>query len=207
MIRRPRERRDSNEREEGAQGSDRRGASEELDGAGLSDPQKPVQRHQDCKAGNLVVIGDKRAYIKNIRTGEVTELRRERKAWMLDMWMKAPAGFPRAFPQGVSLRQGDVFIPSSVRPLLGLDDDEEIEERDKEKAEWKKKRRSEAEGRQERTTKEGGCEKRIPRNTRGRAETRAESQCTSALPVGHRRQPSRNAARRTFRLGIGAHGA
>ena len=50
------------------------------------------------------------------------------------------------FSQGVSLQDDDAFIPSSVRPLLGLDD-EEIDERDKEKADWKEQRRQEAEGR------------------------------------------------------------
>ena len=46
-------------------------------------------------AGNVVNMGKDSACIINQRTREVTPLRRERNVWILDMWIKKPAGFPR----------------------------------------------------------------------------------------------------------------
>ena len=48
-----------------------------------------------AKAGNLVVVGDDKAFLMNIKTKEVTKLRKEGKSWMLDLWLRAPAGSPR----------------------------------------------------------------------------------------------------------------
>ena len=47
------------------------------------------------EAGNIVKIMKNRAVIINRKTKQVTTLRRERKVWMLDMWLWRPAGFRR----------------------------------------------------------------------------------------------------------------
>ena len=53
------------------------------------------------KAGNVVLLDERRPRIINTRTGEVTALRRERNVFMVDMWVWKPgpdesrAGFPR----------------------------------------------------------------------------------------------------------------
>ena len=43
------------------------------------------------KAGNQVYLGEDQAFVKNIKTGQITNLRRERNVWMLDLWVKRPA--------------------------------------------------------------------------------------------------------------------
>ena len=43
------------------------------------------------KAGNLVYLGEDKAFVKNNKTGQITNLRRERNVWMLDLWVKRPA--------------------------------------------------------------------------------------------------------------------
>ena len=78
-----------------------KGVTEEGQSRSLTGHVCPIRRNlfsgtKMAKAGNLVVIGDKRSYLKNLKTGEVTELRREGKAWMLDLWIKVPADFRRA---------------------------------------------------------------------------------------------------------------
>ena len=40
------------------------------------------------KAGNQ---GEEKAFVKNNKTGQITNLRRERNVWMLDLWVKRPA--------------------------------------------------------------------------------------------------------------------
>ena len=44
------------------------------------------------KAGNQVNLGEDKAFVKNNKTGQITNLRRERNVWMLDLWVKRPAG-------------------------------------------------------------------------------------------------------------------
>ena len=51
--------------------------------------------------GNDVVVGARRAYIKNLKTGHVTNLRRQGNVWMLDMWLKAP---PNKLSEGFTRR-------------------------------------------------------------------------------------------------------
>ena len=69
----------------------------------------PIRRNlfsavEIAEAGNDIVIGPKRAYITNHKTGKVTNLRRDRRVWVLDMWMRRPkrptaeAGFQRPAP-------------------------------------------------------------------------------------------------------------
>ena len=43
------------------------------------------------KAGNQVYLGEDKAFAKNNKTGQITNLRRERNVWMLDLWVKRPA--------------------------------------------------------------------------------------------------------------------
>ena len=43
------------------------------------------------KAGNQVYLGEDKAFVKNNKTGQITNLRRERNVWMLDLWVKRPA--------------------------------------------------------------------------------------------------------------------
>ena len=40
-----------------------------------------------CQAGNIVHLPEKNPYIHNIRTGQVTAIRRERNTCVLDMWI------------------------------------------------------------------------------------------------------------------------
>ena len=47
------------------------------------------------KAGNQVYLGEDTAFVKNNKTGQTTNLRRERNVWMLDLWVKKPADAPR----------------------------------------------------------------------------------------------------------------
>ena len=42
------------------------------------------------KAGNQVYLGEDKAFVKNNKTGQITNLRRERNVWMLDLWVKGP---------------------------------------------------------------------------------------------------------------------
>ena len=50
-------------------------------------------------AGNRVEVGAKSASIRNLKSGEISHLRREGNVWMLDLWLKTPAtdesGFTR----------------------------------------------------------------------------------------------------------------
>ena len=43
------------------------------------------------KAGNQVHLGEDKAFVKNNKTAQITNLRRERNMWMLDLWAKRPA--------------------------------------------------------------------------------------------------------------------
>ena len=43
------------------------------------------------KDGNQVYLGEEKAFVKNDKTGQITNLRRERNVWMLDLWVKRPA--------------------------------------------------------------------------------------------------------------------
>ena len=43
------------------------------------------------KAGNQVHLGEDNAFVKNNKTGQITNLRRERNVWTLDLWVKRPA--------------------------------------------------------------------------------------------------------------------
>ena len=43
------------------------------------------------KAGNQVSLGEDKAFVKNNKTGQITNLRRERNVWMPDLWVKRPA--------------------------------------------------------------------------------------------------------------------
>ena len=43
------------------------------------------------KARNQVYLGEDKAFFKNNKTGQITNLRRERNVWMLDLWVKRPA--------------------------------------------------------------------------------------------------------------------
>ena len=43
------------------------------------------------KAGNQVHLGEEKAFVKNNKTGQITNLRRERDVWMLGLWVKRPA--------------------------------------------------------------------------------------------------------------------
>ena len=43
------------------------------------------------KAGNQVYLGEDKAFVKNDKTGQITNLRRERDVWMLVLWLKRPA--------------------------------------------------------------------------------------------------------------------
>ena len=47
------------------------------------------------EAGNVVKIGKNKAIIVNSKTKQVTHLRKERKVWLLDIWLWKPAGFCR----------------------------------------------------------------------------------------------------------------
>ena len=40
------------------------------------------------KAGKQVYWGEDKAFVKNNKTGQITNLRRERNVWMLDLWAK-----------------------------------------------------------------------------------------------------------------------
>ena len=40
------------------------------------------------KAGNQVYLGENKAFVKNNKTGQITNLRRERNVWVLDLWVK-----------------------------------------------------------------------------------------------------------------------
>ena len=42
-------------------------------------------------AGNQVYSGEDKVFVKNNKTGQITNLRRERNVWMLDLWVKRPA--------------------------------------------------------------------------------------------------------------------
>ena len=43
------------------------------------------------KAGNQVYLGEDKAFVKNNKMGQITNLRRERNVRMLDLWVKRPA--------------------------------------------------------------------------------------------------------------------
>ena len=43
------------------------------------------------KAGNQVYLGEDKAFVKNKKARQITNLRRERNVWMLDLWVKRPA--------------------------------------------------------------------------------------------------------------------
>ena len=43
------------------------------------------------KAGNQVYLGEDKAFVKNNKAGQITNLRQERNVWMLDLWVKRPA--------------------------------------------------------------------------------------------------------------------
>ena len=43
------------------------------------------------KARNQVYLGEDKVFVKNNETGQITNLRRERNVWMLDLWVKRPA--------------------------------------------------------------------------------------------------------------------
>ena len=43
------------------------------------------------KAGNQENMAEDKAFVKNNKTGQITNLRRERNVWMLDLWVKRPA--------------------------------------------------------------------------------------------------------------------
>ena len=47
------------------------------------------------EAGNVVKIGKNKAIIINRKTKQATHLRKERKVWLLDIWLWRPAGFRR----------------------------------------------------------------------------------------------------------------
>ena len=49
-------------------------------------------------------MGEDKSFVKNNETGQITNLRRERNVWILDLWVKRPA---------------DAMDVSSF-PLLGL---------------------------------------------------------------------------------------
>ena len=52
------------------------------------------------KAGHSVHLGEDRAFIKHLKTGQVTQLRRVRNVWVLDIWIKKPdAGNPDEAPK------------------------------------------------------------------------------------------------------------
>ena len=36
-------------------------------------------------------MGEDKAFVKNNKTVQITNLRRERNVWMLDLWVKRPA--------------------------------------------------------------------------------------------------------------------
>ena len=43
------------------------------------------------KARNQVYLGEDKAFVKNNKTEQITNLHRERNVWMLDLWVKRPA--------------------------------------------------------------------------------------------------------------------
>ena len=56
----------------------------------------PVKRLLLCvakitKAGNQVYLGEDKAFVKNKKRRQITNLRRERNVWMLDWWVKRRA--------------------------------------------------------------------------------------------------------------------
>ena len=55
-------------------------------------------------AGNQVYLGEDKSFVKNNETGQITNLRRKRNVWIIDLWVKRPA---------------DAMDVSSF-PLLGL---------------------------------------------------------------------------------------
>ena len=83
------------------------------------------------KVGNHVDLGEDEAFIKNNKTGQITNLRRERNVWMLDLWVKRPAdamnvsSFQRLGPlrtcAGTTVTTTG---PVPVRPLLAPIDEE-----------------------------------------------------------------------------------
>ena len=42
------------------------------------------------KTGNQVYLGEDKAFVKNNQAGQITNFRRERNVWMLDLWVKRP---------------------------------------------------------------------------------------------------------------------
>ena len=71
------------------------------------------------KAGNQVDLGEDKAFVKNNKIGQITNLRRERNVWMLDV------EFSEAGP--VRTRAGTTVTtmgPVPVRPLLAPVDEE-----------------------------------------------------------------------------------
>ena len=50
-------------------------------------------------AGNKVVIGDKRAFILHIKSKQVTNLRKQGRAWILDVWIKRLEPDAPVFPR------------------------------------------------------------------------------------------------------------
>ena len=61
------------------------------------------------KTANQVYSGEDQAFVKNNKTGQITNLRRERNVWMPDMWVKRPAdavdvsSFQRLYHRGPAL--------------------------------------------------------------------------------------------------------
>ena len=53
---------------------------------------RPLMSVARCTAaGNQVYFSDANAHIKNVRTGEITKLRKEGAVFVLDLWVKAPS--------------------------------------------------------------------------------------------------------------------
>ena len=85
------------------------------------------------KAGNQVYLGEDKAFVKNNKTEQITNLRRERNVWMLDLWVKRPADakdvssfqFSEAGPLRTCAGTTVTTMgPVPVRPLLAPVDEE-----------------------------------------------------------------------------------
>ena len=75
------------------------------------------------KAGNQVYSSEDKAFVKNNKTEQITNLRRERNEWMLDLWVKRPADAMDVSQQiqSPSSVEPEVLCCSSIRPVSDLE--------------------------------------------------------------------------------------
>ena len=116
------------------------------------------------KAGNQVYLAEDKAFVKNNKTGRITNLRRERNVWMLDLWVKRPADAMdvSSFQRPLRTCAGTTVTtmgPVPVRPLLAAVDKESAPMED-------------GEGGEDESMQEGTEEERRPCSGRARTSPR-----------------------------------